>query len=554
MRTPKYDFVIVGAGSAGCVLAARLSEDPERRVLLLEAGGSDRSMEIRMPAAFTKLFKTKYDWDYTTAPQEELSGRELYWPRAKVLGGCSSMNAQMYVRGNAADYNLWEDLGNPGWSFAGVLPYFMRAEGYTRPFPGLNGDGGPLRIEEQRDPNPTTPAFLRAAEECGIPRLDDVNGPSQDGAAYTRVTQRRGRRWSSADAYLRPAMPRKNLTILTGVQATRILFAGRRATGIDYLRAGKSESVSCGELILSSGSVSSPQLLMISGIGPAPELRAFGVKVVHDSPGVGRNLQDHLAVAVISACPEPVTLVAAESIANLVRYFVLKKGLLTSNVGEACAFVKSRADLTAPDLELLFAPVPYINHGLEPQRDHALTIGVILLQPKSRGSVKLRSPDPLARPKILPQYLSDERGEDLRAMTIGIELARRIFRSPALSRFSGEEIQPGAESIEECIRKRSETLYHPVGTCRMGTDDLAVVDPELRVRGVEGLRVVDASVMPTIIRGHTHAPTVMIAEKAADLILGRAGAPALGRSSPVKESTPRPLVEVARGRAPYQSV
>ncbi len=520
---PRHDFVIVGAGSAGCVLAARLSEDPTCRVLLLEAGGPDRSMQIRMPAAFTKLFKTAYDWDYSTGPQAALSGRELYWPRGKTLGGCSSMNAQMYVRGNAADYNLWEDLGNPGWSFADVLPYFQRAEGYSRPTAGLHGASGPLRIEELRDPNPTTAAFLDAAVQAGIPRLDDVNGPSQDGAAYTRVTQRRGRRWSSADAYLHPAARRKNLTVLTGVHATRILFEGRRASGLEYLREGKLERVTCQELIISGGSVNSPQLLQLSGIGPGQELRSHGIEVVHDAPGVGQNLQDHLALPVIAACPEPVSLVAAESVGNLLRYLLFKKGMLTSNLGEACAFVRSRPQLAAPDLELVFAPVPFVGHGLTPQRNHALTIGVVLLQPRSRGSVRLRSPDPLQRPRILPDYLSDAGGEDVRTMALGVELARRVFQAPALARYVGAELQPGPQlTIHDAIRTQTETLYHPVGTCRMGTDELAVVDPQLRVRGLTGLRVVDASVMPTIIRGHTHAPTVMIAEKAADLILGRA--------------------------------
>src|SRR5262245_7073175 len=291
--TESYDYVIVGAGSAGCAVAARLSEDPGCRVLVIEAGGPDRSMQIRIPAAFTKLFKSKYDWNYSTAAQPALAGRELYWPRGKMLGGSSSMNAQMYVRGNAADYNLWEDLGKPGWGFAGVLPYFRRAERYARPVAGLHGDDGPLRVEELRDPNPTTAAFLRAAEQCGIARLDDINGAIQDGAAYTRVTHRRGRRWSAADAYLRPAMRRGNLTVLTGVHAARIVFHRRRAVALEYLRDGKLERVSFRELVVASGAIGSPQLLMLSGIGAADQLRAHGIDVVHDLPGVGQNLQDH---------------------------------------------------------------------------------------------------------------------------------------------------------------------------------------------------------------------------------------------------------------------
>jgi choline dehydrogenase len=532
-----YDIVIVGSGSAGSVLAARLSEDPACRVLVLEAGGQDGAKEIRIPAAFTKQFKTALDWNYATRPEQALKGRELYWPRAKVLGGCSSMNAQMYVRGNAADFDLWEDLGNPGWGFADVLPYFKRQEGYSRPTPGLHGDAGPLRVEEQRDPNPTTAAFVRAAAECGITPIDDVNGPSQDGVALTRVNQKRGRRWSAADAYLRPAMRRENLTVLTGAHTTRILFEGRRATGVEYRHGGQLVRVSAGEVLIAGGTVSSPQLLMLSGIGPAAELRALGIDVVHDLPGVGRNLQDHLSVGVVCACPAPVTLAGAETLGNLLRYLLLRKGLLTSNVGEDCAFVRTRAGLAAPDVELVFAPVPFVEHGLEPPREHGLSIGVVLLQPRSRGVVRLASRDPFAAPAIQPQYLSDPGGEDLRTLVAGVELARRVFRAPALAGYAGPELRPGADvELPDAIRQRAETLYHPVGTCRMGGDDQAVVDPTLRVRGLEGVRVIDASVMPVIPRGHTHAPAVMIGEKGADLVLGRV---ALRPPAPVQKQAPR---------------
>jgi len=507
----RFDHVVVGAGSAGCVLAGRLTEDPTCRVLLLEAGTADRGLAVRIPAAFPKLFRTARDWNYRTAPEPALGGRALYWPRGKMLGGSSSMNAQMYVRGHRADYDRWKDLGNTGWGFDGVLPFFARAE-------------GALTIGDLRDPNPTTRAFVRAAMETGIPPLEDAKGAEPEGVTVARVTQRRGRRWSAADAYLRPALRRPNLTVRAGAHVTRVLVEGRRAAGVEYRRAGERAVAHAErEVILAGGAVNSPQLLMLSGIGPGDALRALGIEVCRHLPGVGANLQDHLAIAVIVRCPEPVSLVAAESLANLARYLVFRRGMLTSNVGEAYALVRTRPDVAAPDLELIFAPVPFMEHGLVKPPGHGLTIGLVLLQPRSRGVVELESPDPLAPPRIRPGYLSDPDGEDLGTLVEGLRLARRVFRAPALARYVGAELEPGSEvatdlALAAFVRQKAETLYHPVGTCRMGIDDLAVVDPELRVQGVDGLRVVDASVMPVIIRGHTHAPTVMIAEKAAALI------------------------------------
>jgi choline dehydrogenase len=511
-----YDVVIVGAGSAGCVLAGRLTEDPRIRVLVLEAGPTDRKMEIRVPAAFTKLFKTPYDWDYSTVAQDGLDRRELYWPRGRTLGGSSSINSQMYVRGRPADFNAW---ALPGWSWKEVRPLFDRMENDERGHLGL---GGPVHVARLRDTNPATHAFVRAAVEVGLEFVEDVNDPVREGVGYTPVTQRNGRRWSAADAYLHPATRRPNLTVLTGARARRVLFEGASAVGVEYLQNGAVHVArATSEVIVSGGAVNSPQLLMLSGIGPADHLRALGIEVVHDLPGVGRNLQDHIAVAVIVSSKQPVSLVAAESPSNLAKFLLFRKGMLTSNVGEACALVRTRPGLPGPDLELIFAPVPFVDHGLVKQQRHGLTIGAVALQPGSRGTIALRSADPLDKPVISPNYVSDP--EDLRVLSEGVKLARRIFQATALRAFAAEAIEPDLDlqtdaDLQAFLRQQCETLYHPVGTCAMGTGREAVVDPELRVRGLQGLRVVDASVLPIITRGHTNAPTMMVAERAADLV------------------------------------
>jgi choline dehydrogenase len=510
----EYDYVIVGAGSAGCVLANRLSADPSVRVALLEAGGADRKMEIRIPAAFSKLFKTQYDWNFSTAGQAEMSGRELYWPRGRTLGGSSSINAQMWVRGHRADYDGWN---LPGWSYDEVLPYFKRSERRVGSnHGGVYGTDGPIYISELRSPNVTTQAFLRACEEVGLTRLDELNGASNEGFSQTPVTQDRGRRWSAADAYLRPAMGRPNLTVLTAAPASKVILGeDGRATGVEY---GEGLRVTAArEVILSAGAIGSPHLLMLSGIGDPDDLRAAGVEPRHELPGVGRNLMDHLASAVILECPEPVTLVSAESIGNLARYMLRRSGMLTSNVGEAVAFIRTSPGEPAPDVELLFAPVPFADHGMSTPPGHGLTIGVILLQPESRGRITLEDGGVV----IDPCYLTAE--GDVRRLVAGLKTAKEVFATAALKQYTGKPMKPydGAETDEELarfVREHSETLYHPAGTCRMGIDDDAVVDPSLRVIGVPGLRVADASVMPTLNRGHTHAPTIMIAEKAADII------------------------------------
>jgi choline dehydrogenase len=519
-----FDYVVVGAGTAGCVLANRLTESPRTRVLLLEAGGRDAKMEVRVPAAFSKLFKTPLDWAYETEPQPGLAGRRLFWPRGKMLGGSSSMNAQMHVRGNRADYDTWAALGNDGWSYDDVLPYFRRSEHNELGPSPYRGTGGPLVVAALRDPNPATHAFLEAAHQVGIERSVDVHAARQEGVDYTQVTQKRGRRWSAADAYLRPAMRRANLTVTTGAHATRVLFEGRRAVGVEYVRDGRRESARAArEVVVAGGAINSPQLLMLSGVGPAARLREHGIGVVLDAPGVGQHLQDHLASGFIVFAKRPVTLVAAESLGNLLRFLVLRRGMLTSNVAEACAFVRSSPDVDAPDLELIFAPVPFIEHGLVKPPGHGITIGVVLLQPKSVGSITLRSPNPLDAPRIDPRYVSDPDDADARLLVAGTRLAQRVMRAPALAPFAGAPMLPDHEprtddDLDAVVRRHAESLYHPVGTCRMGTDAMAVVDSQLRVRDVEALRVVDASVMPQIIRGHTNSPTVMIAEKGAAMI------------------------------------
>ncbi|KAB8189389.1 choline dehydrogenase [Nonomuraea phyllanthi] len=508
----EYDYVIVGAGSAGCVLANRLSEDPGVTVALVEAGGSDGKLEIRMPAGFAKLFKTGYDWDYTTAKQGEMSGRELYWPRGRVIGGSSSLNAQMWVRGCQRDYDQW---GVPGWSYDEVLPYFTRAEHRVGSNEGgVYGTEGPLYISELRSPNVTTAAFLKACGELGLTRLGELNGHSNEGYCPTPVTQRRGRRWSAADGYLRPAEDRPNLHVITGATVERVVFDGRRAIGVEHggVRIGARR-----EVVLSAGTIGSPHLLMRSGVGDPGELREAGIEVVRELPEVGRNLQDHLSTGVFVECTKPVTLARAESIGNLLRYLLLRSGMLTTNVGEAVAFIRTSEEEPAPDIELIFAPVPFLDHGLTPPTGHGLTVGVVLLQPDSRGRVGLNGGDVV----IDPAYLTAE--ADMKRLVAGLKMAKQVFATSAMRPYAGGPMEPywapeSDEELAQWVRERGETLYHPVGTCRMGTDDASVVDPELRVRGVEALRVVDASIMPTLNRGHTHAPAIMIGEKGADLI------------------------------------
>lgn len=517
-----YDYVIVGAGSAGCVLANRLTEDPAVSALLLESGGPDTAREFHIPAAFSKLFKGAYDWSYSTEEQEQLKQRRVYMPRGKALGGSSSINTMIYMRGNRYDYDHWSALGNQGWSYAEVLPYFKKAEHQERGASAYHGIGGPLNVADLRCVNPLTHAFVSAGVEIGWSHNPDFNGEEQEGVGVYQVTQKRGQRHSTADAYLKPARQHPNLSVLPRAHVTRLLVEESRCVGVAYLQDGQPQQVQARrEVLLCAGAINSPQLLLLSGIGPAAHLHRLGIPVALDLPGVGQNLQDHLASGVIYACAKPVSLASAESLTHVLSYLLLRRGPLTSNVAEAGAFLKTRRDLPAPDIQIAFVPVDAIDHGLVRLQGHHFTIGLTQLRPQSRGSVTLRSPDPLEPPAIQPGYLTCE--SDLQALVEGISLCRKVAQAGAFDPFRGVERYPGAEvqgeaAIADYVRTFSLTGDHPVGTCRMGNDALAVVDAALRVRGIEGLRVVDASIMPTIVSGNTNAPTIMIAEKAADLI------------------------------------
>ena len=521
-RSHEYDYIIVGAGSAGCVLAARLTEDAHTRVLLLEAGGRDAAREIKIPAAFYKLYKTPVDWNYFTEPETYLLDRKLYWPRGRVLGGSSSINAMIYIRGSATDYDCWEKMGNAGWGFRSVLPYFKKSENQERGASEFHGVGGPLCVSDLRYVNPLTRAFLKAAGEIGIAANPDFNGATQDGAGLYQVTQKNAQRHSTADAFLRPAMARASLKVLTGAHATRIVIENRRATGVAFRRNGQAEEArATKEVLLAGGSVNSPQLLMLSGIGPADELKRAGVRAIHDLPGVGKNLQDHPMLAVGYVCKKRVSLDTAETVWNIGRYLTLKSGPLASNVAESGLFARTREGLERPDLQLLFGPAYYRNHGIARMKGSYFGFGPTLVTPESRGEITLRSADPHAAPAIRVNYLSTE--NDMKTLVAGVRMARELAHAKSFDDFRGDELPEGAGAttdaeIGEFIRRETETLYHPVGTCKMGNDEMAVVDARLRVHGIDGLRVIDASIMPRVPAGNTNAPTLMIAEKAADMI------------------------------------
>ena len=524
-----FDVVVVGAGSAGCALAARLTEDPSLQVLLLEAGGGDDVLEVQIPAALYKVWRTRRDWNYATDPQPGLGGRELFWPRGKLLGGSSSINAMIYIRGAAADYDEWARLtGDSSWSYADVLPLFRRGEDNSRGADDFHGVGGPLRVEDLRSPHRWTKAVVESAVAAGFPRNADFNGARQEGVGTYQVTQKRGRRWSAADAYLKPVLDRPNLTVRTGAQVTRVLLSEGRATGVEYVRDGRRQTAHAGaEVVLAGGAINSPQLLMLSGIGPAEHLRSVGVAVQHDLPGVGGGLQDHPLVPTIWHVRSGKSLFRAESPSGYAQWFGARRGPLTSNLAEAGLYTRSDPSLAEPDLQYHFLPVKFWRQAeVDPDVD-AFTAATVLVDVHSRGSVRLRSADPTWAPSIDAGYLTDDR--DLDALVTGMEMARDIASVGPLAKVLAEEWSPGdavrsRQALRAKARETLESLYHPVGSCRMGTDDDAVVDSELRVRGVDGLRVVDASVMPTLVRGNTNAPTIMIAERASDLIKAAVGA------------------------------
>ncbi|MBD3942962.1 GMC family oxidoreductase N-terminal domain-containing protein [Microbacterium sp. NEAU-LLC] len=529
-RTETHDYVVVGAGSAGAALAARLSESGAHRVLLLEAGPVDKKMEIHIPAAFSKLFRTELDWDYDTEPQPALADRRVFWPRGKMLGGSSSMNAMMWVRGFREDYDAWGEAAGEGWSWEALVPYFLRVENVDASAPtdaaAPTGRAGAISVQSQRSPRPATSAFLRGAAEVGIPTVP-ANGMNQEGACQTMVSQSKGSRFSTVNGYLHPARKRPNLVVRAGAQATRVLFEDGRAVGVEYVVDGVTRRVRAArEVILSGGAINTPQLLMLSGIGDRDELETLGIEVVAHSPEVGKNLRDHLVALLAVEAPGD-TLFTAEKPGELVKYLTQKKGMLTSNVGEAYAFIRSNPELELPDVELIFGPVAFIGEGLVGHDGHGVSVGAILVQPESTGTITLATADPFDKPLIDPNYLSDPEGKDRAAMLAGLGVCEDILDSQAMRAVSSKRfIQPaGGETLTReqrdvvALERHSHTLYHPVGTARMGTDAGSVVDERLRVRGVTGLRVADASIMPTIIRGHTNAPAIVIGEKAADLIL-----------------------------------